>query len=90
METCVSVFSISPSLILLEKCFGYWRLRYPSPMARQTERDDLRTWSVKAYFSSGGNDLGEFKNNHGQLESFFINRKISEITHIFRFLQLIL
>src|SRR6266496_1150138 len=56
-EESVSLISPSQSVSLLRKWAGYRRFAHASRRFKQTDRDDLRIWLVKAYRSSGGNRL---------------------------------
>ena len=53
-ELSVSLASPSQSDSLLTKCASYRRLAHASRRLKQTERDDLRIWLVRANLSSAG------------------------------------
>src|ERR1043165_6658476 len=55
-HTC-SAFFVSASVSFEIKCALYLLLRYDSTKLTQTERLDLRIWSVRLNFSSGRNLL---------------------------------
>src|SRR5688500_6813967 len=66
----VSVFSVSASDNLEIKCALYLLLRYPSPRFVQTDLEDLLIWSVRLYFSSGGNFFDSSKISIASLYAF--------------------
>ena len=49
-------FAVAPSLVGAQSAVGNFSHNiYPSPITRQTAREDILIWLVNSYFSSEGN-----------------------------------